>query len=196
MRSTPVIFSAEMVRAILDGKKTQTRRLIKSYISENIRSGMSPLEWESVKKICPYGTRKDKLWVRETFVLESQVEHDQNPPYSDGRPIGGYEDSWLMPHYRATDQTPDLMYEGSDEPNCKWKPSIFMPRWASRICLEIEDIWIERLQDISEEDAADEGCNLVNGSYVNPYKNLWQSIYGDDSWSENPWVWVVKFIKV
>ena len=218
----PILLSGEMVRAILDGRKTQTRRPLKpqpDYLHDAApyqKIWMSPLK-------CPFGKVGDRLWVRETFCLEYQVESDQKPPFTDGRPIRwefagmesdpeGADSIWLQTHYRATDPTPELAYEDSDgEPTVRWKPSIHMPRWASRITLEITDIRIERLQEITEEDAKAEGvlpcphplsktdecldCYLDAGEYACSFLNLWNGLYAKQGLGVdvNPWVWVITF---
>jgi hypothetical protein len=220
MKERPILFSAPMVRAILEGRKTQTRRVVKPQpesghdgepywhvggyrawqyrgVTDTLRMGTNnPL-------VCPYGQPGDRLWVRETFVVEHQIESDQPPPYNDGRPValghgfGGTE--WRQCHYRATDPVPDLMYEDHprDEPHCRWTPSIHMPRWASRITLEITGVRVERLRDITMDDVFAEGC-MLSTSKEEPrdFQNLWESINGPGSWEANPWVWVVEFKRV
>ena len=164
MKEIPILFSSPMVRAILDGRKSQTRRVVKSL------------------HLCPYGEKGSILWVRETFVALSK-------------------DNIL---YRADDRYPDSITP------LKWKPSIFMPRWASRITLEITGVRVERLQDISEEDALTEGCeNYLCGGYdfsyhgyeckpaVANYRRLWDSINGKKyPWKSNPLVWVISFRRI
>lgn len=180
-RERPILFSGPMIRAILDGRKTQTRRLVKPQPEPTIDgffrwplpsqgvaafyswSGRSPRfspEW------CPYGLPGDVLWVRETFVVETNQGFDSEsvyrPPFKDGRPIRrcGNEDYgtwWEQCHYRATDPEPELTYEDEDGPAAHWKSSIHMPRWAARIFLRIKSVRVERVQDISEADARAEG---------------------------------------
>lgn len=204
MKERPILFSAPMVQAILVGNKTQTRRIVKGCIP--IGSENSPILFER----CPYGQVGDQLWVRETF---SPI-YPQDPTYNNGEPIE-YD-------YAATYKHGDRL---GDTLGLKkaWKPSIHMPRKASRIQLEITNIRVERLQDISETDARHEGIkgiskdgNLIKYGIpdkdgypgtdntgwpwdewcINPidaYKKLWQSINGAESWQANPWVWVVEF---
>ena len=226
-----------MVKAILDGRKTQTRRVAyKGYHGEAVDAVMlgdggsaifgscAGSGYGDVSK-CPYGKPGDVLWVRETFCW--QCDADGEPPDNpDGRPVrtewrgDDWGDSYLMPCYRATEPDTVLCYEGEDSerPRCKqceegtehahWKPSIHMPRWASRISLTVKDVRVERLQDISHTDATWEGCDMgnwqasegpkpigVGHSYaVERFKRLWESINGKKHpWSENPWVWVVEF---
>jgi hypothetical protein len=162
MKERPILFSAPMVRAILAGHKTQTRRIIKLAPSG---------EWKFGKliKLCPYGLVGHQFWVRETFSI-----------WSDGMSDGVF--------YRATDADKGIE-------SIKWKPSIFMPRWASRIQLEIVAIRVERLQDISESDVVAEGiASAPAGEYgVAAYRSLWNKLNGDGSWTSNPWVWVIEF---
>ena len=203
MTDRPIIFSGEMVRAILEGRKTQTRRPVIRYGNSSVKRVLGPTKDGFFDFIfpeergsskdgighlvkCPFGQVGDRLWVRETFCLEHQVERDDLPPFDDGRPIRWeYEgaecdpegaDTWLQPHYRATDPPPELAYEDSDgEPTVRWKPSIHMPRWASRITLEITEIRVERLQEITEEGARAEGArkftNLPPDPSLYPYGN-------------------------
>ena len=205
MKERPILFKAEMVRAILDGSKTQTRRVMKPQPDDDAiiavgEIGTSrgaafvryPREGGITRRVpCPYGQPGDRLWVRETY-FGNHVQHPNEP--EDEREL----------HYRA-DGLPN--FEG-EESLIKWRPSIFMPRWASRITLEIVNVRVERLQDISEEDARAEGVGQVGietgqvlesgapveiGSYACAYCDLWESINGKGSWEANPWVWVVEF---
>jgi hypothetical protein len=192
MKERPILFSAPMVRAILDGSKTQTRRILKlkpGYTIEEEGDG-SLWPWiydaESDRDCwldCPYGCVGDQLWVRESFAMAT--------------PLMG---AGLWPVYRAT-------CHEMDEMGLKWKPSIHMPRSASRILLEIVSVRVERLQDISDADARAEGVKIwADGSCApdNPYglteagyfELLWTQINGAISWSEDPWVWVVEFKQV
>lgn len=153
MKERPIIFSGPMVRALLDGSKAQTRRICKL----DVRTGMPEPEWASLLKCCPYGQAGDRLWVRETFI--------QGWPGVDGNPDQWNEDGSEKPihtWYRATD--PDISWmddEGGTRGNTPWKPSIFMPRAASRITLEITGVRVERVQNISAGDAAAEGLKAI-----------------------------------
>jgi len=195
MKERPILFNAEMVRAILDGRKTQTRRVIKP---QPIIVG-DGLSWP----LCPYGIPGDRLWVRETFALESSQEVSYDPPFKDGRPLlevdGGFEHGtwWEQPHYKATDPEPELSYDG-EGPCVKWSPSIYMPRWASRILLEITDIRVERVKDISRDDAFSEGHPFTKPKHPEikwNFEKLWNSINEKKGlgWDKNPWVWVIEF---
>ena len=189
MKQHPILFNSAMVRAILDGSKTQTRRLVKernypiAFCGFTDNFVMLP---ENHLYQSPYGTIGDQLWVRETFAYPN----DQVTIYrADWR-----EDA----KSRGLDNIP------LNDKNIKWKPSIFMPRTAARIQLEITNIRIERLNDISESDAIEEGVKqhklmLIklferkNMSDINAYMNLWESINGIGSWAKNPFVWCVSF---
>jgi len=207
MKERPILFTTPMVKAILEGRKTQTRRIVKPMAGfqktwltqgsinrvqhgEIIKGGWqmyypyydnSPLGWIR----SPYGNSDDILWVRETW---SKTDS--------GRYI-----------YKATN---NQFYP-------IWHPSIFMPKEACRIRLEITNIRVERVQDISEEDAVAEGIKKIDGpvighpfgipfnynngivNYTTPrdaYMELWESINGKDSWGKNPWVWVIEFKRI
>ena len=187
MKEIPILMSGPMVRAIIEGRKTQTRRIVKPQFGCKYEM---PDYWSDGKQgiKCPYGVPGDRLWVKETF----------------GPCAGG------------------IVYRSDGGTNCpdggKWKPSIFMPRWASRITLEIESVRVERLQDISEEDAVAEGivaprcehCGYTRtdarfqmdhrfcqskepDSAIPLYRELWESINGPGSWDANPWCWCITF---
>lgn len=219
MKEHPILFSGEMVRAILSLKKTQTRRIIKFPIYKPVRyrPGITRIFIEDdlpghkipILTSCPYGHIGDHLWVRETFVLESDLGWDIKLPTD--RPIKTITDDYdngeyhLIPHYRATEPEPNIVPEGQDsfDDRTRWTPSIFMPHWASRITLVITGIRVERLQEISEADAKAEGVkqvaiNLSDNTDATPYKEyyrqLWDSINGKKHpWESNPWVWVIEF---
>ena len=206
MKERPILFSAPMVRSILAGTKTQTRRALKP---QPIYDGRFAGGWKVVGKngheaatcspliaeLCPYGQPGDRLWVRETFC------HQWND-------MTGYHDDKFW--YRAS--TPDVEHVDGDAKS-PWKPSIHMPRAASRITLEITGVRVERLQGISEADAEAEGCaknhigyywggpHAVSGrkqmaTAQSAYRDVWESINGAGSWDVNPWVWIVEFKRV
>jgi hypothetical protein len=198
MRERPILFSGEMVRAILALEKMQTRRVINipkyarikpcsHYLTPNDThnggvmlcydtSGVADFEVLP----CPYGQVGDRLWVRETFAIDD---------YSGD---GIYSGRGNVVYYRATD------HESCGQP---WRPSIFMPRFASRITLEITGIRVEYLQEISEADAKAEGTKPhlelnTTGfrTLIDDYKDIWDSINGKKHpWESNPWVWVIEF---
>lgn len=193
-----MIFNAEMVRAILDGRKTQTRRPVKfPLIDKNMGCELAGNElagelvahnyWNS-----PYGKPGDRIWVRETFRVHSRATDVATLVYR-----ASVRNSW-------TEQTHRVPIAVCDKPATpeKWTPSIHMPRWASRILLEITDVRVERLRDLSEEDAKSEGITppaggvLPGWEYRINFRDLWMDIYGTDSWEANPWVWVIEFKRV
>ena len=186
----PIIFSAEMVRAILDGRKTQTRRVVKPQPEHfhYTKDAQYPCKPDGEQVSCPYGQVGDRLWVRETFCLGDGM----NPSGDATKPT--YKADW-----------PDVEHS-------RWKPSIHMPRWASRITLEITEVRVERLQEIREKSAVREGIKPpehafrmisggdieVNESPQELFAELWDFLnakrgYG---WDTNPWVWVVSFAKL
>jgi hypothetical protein len=202
-KERPIIFSANMIRAIIDGRKTQTRRVVNGVALDWVRQEIFSLDFVALpeNRLCQYGFAGDRLWVRETW--RTDVAFDRTKP-SD------------IPHgYR-------IIYDADDDKNHlggKVRPSIFMPRWASRISLEIEDIRIEQLQDISEEAAKAEGVEgfyVEDGWYwrdylltdqeesVSPmlpsakasFRSLWESIHGKGAGDTNPWAWVTEFKRV
>lgn len=177
MKERPILMSAPMVRATLDGTKTQTRRVAKKPVKHpdlgNLYApGALVLEREPqhvIDRCCPYGQPGDHLWVREAWAFHPD-----------------YPERTRRVIYRAD--------RGVEHDVDRWRPSIHMPRWASRTTLEIHGVRIERLQDISEADAKAEGMPELTG--INPvrwYAELWETINGAGSWAANPWVWVVEF---
>ncbi len=225
MKERPIIFNDEMVRAILAGNKTQTRRVKgleainkapdkyrlayeQPFHTFEFRDNQ-PFDLETERHIlnCPLGNPGDRLWVREIFIMESNFGLGEidgyEPPFKDGRPTK-WEESfdwgkwWEQPHYRATDPEPDLVCEGKDGPACIWRPQLYMPRWASRIVLEVQEVRVERVRDITGNDARAEGCiETIGGNIAQKnFQELWDSISKDKpgrTWKENPWVWVITF---
>ncbi|MET6553602.1 hypothetical protein [Citrobacter farmeri] len=220
MKERPMIFNAEMVRAILDGRKTQTRRIIKNCvvgtddISPFIRignfTGCYPEDVpEMIRECSPYGIPGDRIWVRETW----QAIHDSVDEF------GHVEERTYAPsipkekdRYWHTVYAEHFGDENREDRGFPWRPAIHMPRWASRITLEITDVRVERLNAISEEDARAEGiidggclncgepepCGCVNPQpdATDAFAWLWQSIYGQENWDANPWVWVIAFRRI
>ncbi|SOD42428.1 hypothetical protein [Nitrosovibrio sp. Nv4] len=203
MKERPILFSAPMVRALLEGRKTQTRRIVKGAALEWLAPGMFTCECVASPEnhLCPHGRPGDRLWVKETW----QVFR----PGSETPILGRMKEQpggIVCMSYAASEDERVAEYPHAKRFNGPWRPSIFMPRWASRILLEITDIRVERLQDISEEDAIAEGVQItdewtgcaedLNGSHVQAYRHLWESINGAGSWDANPWVWVVEFKRI
>ncbi|MDX7989188.1 hypothetical protein FE392_18045 [Xenorhabdus sp. 12] len=225
MKERPIIFNGDMVRAILSGRKTQTRRPIPDWqLPKHYPDNEHSNKWMAIAQrhprygfavfgeteelcakeleeaiSCPCGNKLEHLWVRETFQF------------------GLCTKSTLA--YRATHKSEDLE-DGWREP-VKWRPSIHMPRWASRITLEITNVRVERLKDISEQDAISEGMQFTDygKNHFNQQRNgwswqetthhdeclstarfafgnLWESNYGEYSWDANPWVWVIDFRRI
>ncbi len=225
MKERPILFSGDMVRAILDGRKTETRRVIKPQPelrptdeTVNIKTGSawwwacskakSMIDVNQMRHFGPYGEPGDRLWVRETHV------------FTGGAPgSGGYRgpdgESWSVAVGYIADDTTTRAWlpkgEDHDEYNhSRWgtgklyktRPSIFMPRWASRILLEVTEVKVERVQEITWEGVEDEGVEpeIYDGeaqtqNSVPMFSVLWDSINEKRgySWESNPWVWVVKF---
>ncbi|CAM3981546.1 hypothetical protein SB6095_05150 [Klebsiella quasivariicola] len=219
MKERGMIFNGEMVRAILDGRKTQTRRIMAPQPADDIERCIFPnpeaIGWKSSLRhkhgsttahFCHYGKPGDRIWVRETF-QGPLFDYDLMDSYcKDPTPFEKPE----FCVYKADGVPAPEFYDADDELHCCWRPSIHMPRWASRILLEITDVRVERLNAISQEDAQAEGMELTGwrptysdpdsgGEVMTPYDNfaeLWSSIYGDESWKANPWVWVISFKRV
>lgn len=222
VKERPILFSAPMVRAILDGRKTVTRRPVKgcqipvedasvaagerhrwmAIAQRDPRYGFDVFgatEAECAKELeefapCPYGRPGDRLWVRETWAADAQVNAIDPRDLSQGEPI-------FYPADGAVRKTGCSMITQG-----RVRPSIHMPRWACRILLEITDVRVERLQDISRADIRAEGMQCppelasddVSPNYRDWYpaawRQLWESTGGD--WAANPWVWVVEFKRV
>jgi hypothetical protein len=216
MKEKPILYSTEMVLANLEGRKNQTRR------TNNLdKVNDKPDNWEFKGFIpyatpeaifinrytgvtlaikCPYGGAGDVLWVRETFAKTLSDEY--------------LHQSTKLPYfYKADVLDSETEKEVMTAYGWKYKPSIHMPKAAARIWLQVESIGVERVQDISEQDAIAEGIDTSNGlpvgmtshyidyidarncftSAINSFKSLWQSINGEESWQSNPWVWVIKY---
>lgn len=185
MKERPIIFSTEMVRAILEGRKTQTRRVIKPQAHHYVSDLLQPFlfypckEGEAFGDIdkqisSPYGypwkewkreKENDRLWVRETYcIIDDKIYYKSDKDYS------------------------SMM---------RWKPSIFMPREASRITLEIINIRVEHVQDIPYEDRVKEGITFKPGLSLHEFRKLWNSIHKrENRWEDNPWVWVIEFKRI
>lgn len=203
MRERPIIFSGPMVRAVVAGTKTQMRRAMRHQPERVLAPGVGPVLaiqklrgggrwlWPSARAEvlaqCPFGQPGDLLWVREAWAAPHAYDH--LPPRLIPR------DARI--HYAATEDRGGLLS----------RPSIHMPRWGSRITLEITNVRVERLQDISEDDAAAEGARFelrdidsvrlgAVASHRAGFERLWQSIHGINSWHVNPFVWVVEFRRI
>jgi hypothetical protein len=204
MKTRPILMNAEMVRATLEGRKTQTRRIIKGpeWFEGHSIGYKVYRDWEKDKgadgsysrcicardggeqRRCPYGEPYDQLWVRETWGLVRS------------------EDKNLKVRYAADGKLGPVVYGKKVPPNLfkNWternSPSIHMPRWASRLTLEITEVSVERLQDITNQDAKAEGAPVTgydDDTVLNHFHDLWESIHGSGSWDQNPWIWVIGF---
>lgn len=216
-KAKPILFSAPMVLAILDGRKTQTRRIInpqlgpEAYFSDfeggYVASGLIgdiPKEFRSGIIRCPYGTVGSELWVRETWATDLHCEQDSPAAIARAAMEAGYTVDAKHPAaaiWYASDSSVRRWGDFHDVQG-RWRPSIHMPRWASRITLRITGIRVERVQDITEEDAKAEGVepdkatDHPQGVYYTAFRDIWHKINGPESWAANPWVWVVSFERV
>lgn len=211
MRERPILFSGPMVRAILEGRKTQTRRVIKPQPREEEILGCPGLVWKNKHWavadkpgfITPFGQPGDRLWVKETFTWGRITAADDGEPFVD-QCVG--DNDFIPKEYCLSNDI------GIDE--VLWKPSLFMPRHLSRILLEVVSVRVERVQEISQEDIESEGIQFVDG-YLNELckwrdsvdgiratrskfcQQLWDSINAKRGfgWDKNPWVWVIEFKK-
>lgn len=211
MTERGMIFNGEMVRAVLDGRKTQTRRIMAPQPADDIERGAFPnpdaIGWKSSLKhkhggttahFCPHGKPGDRIWVRETF-QGPLFDFDLMDSYcKDSTPFEKPE----FCVYKADGVPAPEFYDADDELHCRWRPSIHMPRWASRLTLEITDVRVEKLKHIPRAGIIAEGYPAereATGGQYDPflwYRDLWESIYGDGSWQANPWVWVIEFKRV
>jgi hypothetical protein len=186
MKERGMIFNDEMVRAILGGDKTQTRRIVEEKFYGRAVAA------ELLAKHCPYGQPGDRIWVRETYRVHGKATDVATLVYR-----ASVRNSW-------TEQTHRVPVDVCNKPvSEKWTPSIHMPRWASRILLEITDVRVERLHDMSEADAKAEGATPATYKITPPeavyrvgFGDIWRSIYGQDNWLSNPWVWVIEFKRI
>lgn len=206
MKERPILFSGAMVRAVLDGSKTQTRRVMKPQLVYGTVAGLFnswylprgegggtlyPNGKEKILGTCPYGQPGDRLWLREAWRAELTWDTTKPSEIPDEAALWYEADDQQRNNGRGT------KFKG------KLRPSMFMPRWASRITLEIASVRVERLQSISEADALAEGVNVHPDHHGKPptsiyspvqaYRDLWEQINGAGSWDVNPWVWAVEF---
>jgi len=222
MKERPIIFNSEMVRAVLEGRKTQTRRIMKNQpVPSKTREGdywfscnkmhsmvhvsdfipgncLMPDAHEFFSMSCPFGAVGDRLWVRETWQGPLFDEEQLDEFLRD-------TDPFYTPKYcqYAADGGPKPEYSDRDD-NIRygWRPSIHMPRWASRITLEITGVRVERLASISPDDALAEGYpaeRAADGGHLDPwlwFRGLWDGIYPEQSFKANLWVWVIEFKRV
>lgn len=241
MKERSILFSAPMVQAILDGRKTQTRRVVKpqpvaSFGFEHIvlvpdvfhadafrgtpaegigRQGKRELRWYLEDHAgnlvaewdvhCPYGSpwERDRLWVRETWAPADRMyeNHECSPPKAVAYRADHSAISW---HKDPPQSVPEWDLASWDWDHLRWRPSIHLPRWASRITLEVTEVRVQRVQEISEGDAEAEGDpkrGLIasENTHVEWFRSLWDSINGRRpgcAWSDNPWCWCLSFRRV
>ena len=193
IKTTPMIFNSEMVRALLAGNKTQTRRIIKDQpVCETFSNAENYILY-----MCPFGKAGDLIYVRETF-QGPLVDFEESEACAENMHLFENPNYCI---YRATDSAREFSDPDGDT-HYGWKPSIHMPRWASRLTLKINSVRVERIQDISKEDAIAEGFDYSKSesaakqgfaiSARTNFRHAWESIYGD-SWNKNQWVWVIDF---
>lgn len=199
MKERPMLFNGDMVRAILAGRKTQTRRPVKIDMAnafdpprgkEDVSSGYPLFEdgegtWHKAVDCCPFGQVGDRIWVRETWRIDGV-----------GRTVALAFGETNPELFENLSFFADCEFDPGLKPG-PWIPSIHMPRWASRINLEITNIRVERVQDISEDDAMAEGSPWEDCwvSYVQSFESIWDACYSARGlgWDDNPWVWVIDF---
>lgn len=225
MKERPILFTGPMVRAIIEGRKTVTRRVMKYQPHEDASVTVGNYNvtvvdrhgeqqpgpeafgawWSDGERgcICPHGQPGDRLWVREAWAADAQVDAIAPRDLSQGEPI------WYPADFSVRQTGCSMISKG------RGRPSIHMPRWASRILLEITAVRVERLHDITEDQAEEEGVerpeNITNvdvwdgaerelfNAMNQPrarFRRLWSDINGSESWDANPWVWVVEFKRV
>ena len=218
MKERPILFSAEMVRAVLDGRKTQTRRVVKPQppagynrvseyvfdptLSARFENDGSPLGMWT--KRSPYGQPGDRLWVRERFGA-----------YRNGHPTTIKDATYAVLADGSQMWADGTYFPFSDTPKPQamehivWRPSIFMPRWASRITLEVTEVRVERVQEITWREVLTEGVMPCGENYaatkggteqlIADFGSLWNKINGKRpgcSWGDNPWIWCVGFKRI
>jgi len=207
MKEKPILLNSAMVRAILEGRKTQTRRVVKHPTIGNVvrvNSYKNQSEFDLIMEddsgtivCCPYGQPGDRLWVRETTIISP-------PNWNDGSDCNVKDDQGRKRIVQWVASSPRT--EGAEFYNLKKTPSIHMPRWASRITLEVVNVRVERVQDISyaegvrrcEGDCLDHFMGFKRGNPVRAFEMGWDAINAKrgDSWESNPWVWVVEFREI
>jgi len=227
MKETGILFKPEMVKAILDNRKTQTRRLVEGLDTNNpvlTAADGSPLNgscWDIGKDIihCPYGKRGDRLWVREAWRMPLSYDRYNGTETAENCLEAGYKKPWAPIRYEVDGARDNwqAVTDRDDNPG-RYRHARFMPRWASRITLEITDVRVQRLLEISERDCYEEGVRTVpsdqraafvpgtdfvatggtaEGRYIGCYSLLWDSInFKKAPWNSNPFVWAITFKRV
>lgn len=234
MNTRPIIFSGPSVPAIFNGTKTETRRVVRprfAHQAGSLEITRYGIEAVASRTGCmavvpsPYGAKGDRLWVRETFgVIDLMLK-----PEVSLEAIENGDDVWMYGGTVTAEKVPaeHIIYRADHDPSTlagAWRPPIHMPRWASRLTLQVESVRVERVQDITNDSATAEGCPGYSGPGVAPdyvpdamtpreeFRELWDQINGRRtvknpatgvtrwcdafSWANNPWVWVVAFRRV
>ncbi|WKL15061.1 hypothetical protein QYQ99_22285 [Comamonas testosteroni] len=210
MKETGLMFKAPLVRAILSGQKTQTRRIAKDVRHPDLGNWYAPgalvLEGEPqhvIHRACPWGQPGDRIYVRETWqgpLMSAKEWEDHYFSKADELPSKFKTPAYCK--YAADGGAPPEFMTMDDDIVARWKPSIHMPKWAARIWLEVTGVRVERLQSISEEDAEAEGIGFLRTvpdadetlTSKQLFECLWDSTGGD--WAANPWVWVIDFKRI
>lgn len=212
MKERPILFSGPMVRAILEGRKTQTRRAAKEFAGRDDLDAI--LGRFPNQRGCPHGEPGDRLWVREAFRLTSDFDGDSPTRVGERCLDAGYRAPWAPVRYEVDGAERDWRWVGTPPGHevtaGRARASMHMPRWASRITLEITGVRAERLQSISESDARAEGVTIEDhhmrgycgGAFRPPsiraFHDLWDSLNAarGHGWDANPWVWVIEFRRI
>lgn len=205
MKERPILFNDQMVRAILEGRKTATRRIAKPVKHPDLGNIYAPgalvLEREPqhvIDRACPYGQPGDRLWVREAWQGPLISDEEQAANQSWWKDMTKFQNPGHCAYRASGDDNEYVDPDGYF--HCKWKPSIHMPRWASRILLEITAVRVERLQQITIGEICKEGLARSMYEFIpvttafDAFAELWNSTGGD--WDANPWVWVIEFKRV
>lgn len=199
VRERPILFSAAMVAAILDNRKSQTRRVIKPQPEGDI---FPTWKEDMPNPLCPFGFPGEHLWVREAWQTDKFFDKRSPSQIAADCLDAGYDHIWCPVQY--ADGTRNVYWDSEDVPGRK-RNALHMPRWASRISLEITGIRVERLQDISEQDALNEGVwtrELLNTqmtlNHIAAYRMIWDSLHPEFPfhWNANPWVFVISFQRI
>ncbi len=229
MKERPLILGAPMVCATLDGRKTNTRRIIKPQPEAKVHQTLNVISYKSGKNsvlatpehfldymptLCPYGRVGDRLWVREAFRYPLDLDKKNSTQIAKDCLGAEYEKPWCPTEYCADGRRDN--WDCWDEKEAgRYRHARFMPRWALRLTLEITDVRVERLQDISDEDAIAEGIERISQvgfmracgwkdygggigffSPIDSFRSLWESIHGEGAWEINPWVFALTFKKI
>lgn len=231
MRELPLLMNGAMVRAVLEGRKTVTRRVVKpqpragtTHYAPNwrknfidghfmpmagayVNGGGSGEAWSDAAIRCPYGEVGDRLWVKEAWRVPASLDVFSGSDIAEKCMAAGYRSPWAPIRFEADgalNSAKDWREFGSTPGEAtpgRYRNARFMPRWASRITLEVAAVRVERLQNVDQQQAMAEGIDgealfRAQGYAPLAFERLWESINGAGSWATNPWVWVVEFRRV